>query len=423
MSLSVRSATRRLVVLTALRWLPNGLAVPVTVLLASARGLSVAEIGVVFLVHGVVVTVLELPTGGLADAIGRRPVLAASAVLKLSGLLAFAAAGDLPAFCLAMGLVAAGRALDSGPLEAWYVDAVHLVEPDADVTPGLSRAGVADGLALAVGAVVGGLLPALIDSSSALAVPLVLAAVLELVHLVALLALVTPLGPPREGAALAALRQGTAQVPRVVRTTVQLAARDSTLRLLLALAFAMGLVLYTLELLGPLHFAELAGGRTEGTAVFGLVVAASFAAAAAGSALAVPARRALRDSARLTIAGTLVAGAALIAVLAGSASLVLAAVAYCAFFLANGVSWPLRRQLLHARVDASVRSTTLSAWSLCLQLGGIGGALVIPQLAERAGNRAAFGAAAVVLVVACAVALRLPRVAPRDLVGRTSGCR
>ena len=42
---TVRSATRRLVGLTALRWLPVGLATPITVLLAQARGLSLAEIG------------------------------------------------------------------------------------------------------------------------------------------------------------------------------------------------------------------------------------------------------------------------------------------------------------------------------------------------------------------------------------------
>ena len=70
---TVPAAERRFVGLTALRWLPNGLAVPVSVLLAGARGLSLVEIGLVFVVHGVVVATLELPTGGLADAIGRRP--------------------------------------------------------------------------------------------------------------------------------------------------------------------------------------------------------------------------------------------------------------------------------------------------------------------------------------------------------------
>ncbi len=53
-----------------------------------------------------------------------------------------------------------GRALDSGPVEAWYVDTVHRIDPAADVAPGLSKHSAADGGSLAVGAVVGGFLPA-----------------------------------------------------------------------------------------------------------------------------------------------------------------------------------------------------------------------------------------------------------------------
>ena len=83
---TVSAATRRLVGLTALRWLPVGLTTPVTVLLALSRGLSLREVGLLFTVHGLVVLALELPTGGLADVLGRRPVVVLGAFL-----LAFAA--------------------------------------------------------------------------------------------------------------------------------------------------------------------------------------------------------------------------------------------------------------------------------------------------------------------------------------------
>lgn len=70
---SVRRVETRFVVLTALRWLPVGFIAPVVVLFASSRGLSAVEIGLMFSVQAVVVILLELPTGGLADTIGRRP--------------------------------------------------------------------------------------------------------------------------------------------------------------------------------------------------------------------------------------------------------------------------------------------------------------------------------------------------------------
>ena len=69
------SIRTRYLVLHGLRWLPTGLMIPVFVLLALERGIGLAEIGVIFAVQGFVVLALELPTGGLADALGRKPVL------------------------------------------------------------------------------------------------------------------------------------------------------------------------------------------------------------------------------------------------------------------------------------------------------------------------------------------------------------
>jgi hypothetical protein len=50
-----RSARRRYLVLTALRWLPVGLLIPIFVLVPLSRGLSLTEIGLVFAVQGLVV--------------------------------------------------------------------------------------------------------------------------------------------------------------------------------------------------------------------------------------------------------------------------------------------------------------------------------------------------------------------------------
>jgi hypothetical protein len=60
-----RSAFRRYLLLTALRWLPVGLLMPVFVLVPLSRGLTLTEIGLVFAAQGLVVFALELPTGGL----------------------------------------------------------------------------------------------------------------------------------------------------------------------------------------------------------------------------------------------------------------------------------------------------------------------------------------------------------------------
>jgi len=405
---SVAAATRRYVGLTALRWLPTGLTVPVTVLLMTARGLSPADVGLVFVVHGATVVLLELPTGGLADVLGRRAVLLAGGVLHLAGVLALAGAGGLPGFCGAYLLVAVGRALDSGPLEAWYVDAVHALDPAADTTPGLARAGVANGLALCLGAVLGGVLPALVGDL--LALPFLVAAGLQAVHLAAALRLVVPVGAgatPRRGV-LATLRAGVADVPGTVATGLRLAAGERVLRIVLALSFATGIVLVTLEVLAPLHIAALAGGGSRGTSVYGVVVALAFAAAGAGAALATRARRAAGGSPGVAMAGLGVLCALCLLGTAVAGTVVPAGLAYCAFYLTNGASWPLRQQLLHDRVGSRQRATLLSVVSLAVQLGGIVGDLLMPRIAQARGTTTAFGVAAGVLLLSAGLSLRLP---------------
>jgi MFS family permease len=408
-TLNLIGAQRRYVAITALRWLPMGLSIPVSVLLAQSRGLSLAQIGLVFVAHSVVAMLLELPTGGLADAIGRRPVLVMSGLLQISGLLTLAAAQNIAMFAVAYALVGAGRALDSGPLESWYVDAVHLIDPTADVTPGLSRAAVADGLALSLGAVLGGVLPALADGGSApLALPMLVGAALGVVNIAAVLLFVTPLGPPSGVGVGTLLGNSVREVPTIVRGTLRLAATDPALRLLLVITFIAGMVLSALELLGPVRFAELAGSRTDGTAVFGIVMAVSFGAAALGSGLATTARRLARGSVAVATSVLLVLCALALGGIALAPSVVLAGVAYAAFYLWNGAGWPLRKQVMHARVDSSRRATTVSASSFALMLGGITGSLTLPALTDRTTLAVGFAAAGALLLVSAALSLRLP---------------
>jgi MFS family permease len=408
---TVRSATRRLVGLTALRWLPVGLTTPITVLLAQARGLSLTEIGLLFTVHGIVVIVLELPTGGLADVLGRRPVVVAGAGLHLGSCLVFATATSFPGFLAGILLMGVGRALDSGPVEAWYVDTVHRIDPAADVAPGLSKHSAADGGSLAVGAIIGGFLPQILGGSGAesLALPYLGAAVLDVVFVVAVVRLLTEDRPAREGSVGRALAAGVRAIPATVTGAVRLSVTDGPLRLILVLTAVGGVGLVACELLGPVRFADLAGGRDGGAAVYGTVLAISFGVAAVG-AMAVPAlRRLLGGSTRWTCALLLAFGAVGMAVLAGPDLLLVAGAGFAVYYLAHGSSWPLLSAVLHTRVDAAHRATAVSAMSLAMALGGILGNLAVPPLAAAVSTEAGFLAVGVVVLLGAGASLQLPR--------------
>ena len=190
--LTAAAAQRRLLVLTATRWFPVGLTIGLTTLLMVEREMSLSDIGLIFATQGFVVLALELPTGGLADAIGRRPVLILAGAVGIGSAVLFLLAQTLPAFMLALALQGIYRALDSGPLEAWYVDTVHADDAGIPVERALSLSATVLGLAIAGGALASGGLVAWhpIDQTSPLLLPFFIALALSLAHLLLTAALV-----------------------------------------------------------------------------------------------------------------------------------------------------------------------------------------------------------------------------------------
>ena len=156
---AARRITRAFLVCHALRWLPVGFILPILVLVPTERGIALPTVGLMFATYGLTTALLELPTGGLADAVGRKPVLLVATVADSGLLLALAFGSTASHFLAGAALGGVGRALLSGPLESWYVDTVRTVDPTVALRPGLARAGFAEGVALALGALLSAVLP------------------------------------------------------------------------------------------------------------------------------------------------------------------------------------------------------------------------------------------------------------------------
>ncbi|MFC7592924.1 hypothetical protein ACFQYP_61390 [Nonomuraea antimicrobica] len=117
-------------------------------------------------VFSVVTVSLELPTGGLADVVGRRVVLAASAAFTVAGLALMSVSTTFWMFLVSGVFKGVARALSSGPATSWYVDTLHGIEgPGADLKPGLARGGAMESVALCLGVLAGGVLPLLAPPS------------------------------------------------------------------------------------------------------------------------------------------------------------------------------------------------------------------------------------------------------------------
>lgn len=391
------SVERRFLILRGLRWFPTGLTLPVMVLLMTERGFSLAEIGMIGAAQGVMVLLLELPTGGLADALGRRPVLLVATVVELVALTLFVVAHTFWLLVTVRLLQGVHRALESGPLDAWYVDATLAADPDTDIERGMSRGGVVLGVAIAGGALLAGGLVALdpVPGIEALAVPLLVAAVLRIVELAAVWLLMTEV---RDPLGWSALRGSVTAVPAVIRDAIGAVRASGVLIGLLAVELFWGFGMNTFETLLPPRLAEVAGGANSAAALLGPASSAAWLVSAAGAAAIPWVTRRLGSAA--TGAGlhvfqglTVVA----MAVAAGPAGVI---VAYLATYGIHGAANPVYVGLLHREVAAGHRTTVLSVTSMASQSSGALGGIVLGWMADIAGLTPAMVAGAVVLVLA-----------------------
>ncbi len=343
---------RRYLILSFTRWLPTGLLIPLLTIVPQQRGLSLAEIGLITAIGGAVVIALELPTGGLADVLGRRPVLLAATACNLAstGLIAFA--GSFRLYALAWCIEGVYRALESGPLDAWYVDAAQRADPDVDIEKGLSRRGLVLSVAIGVGALASGGLSLLPQPSRlpVLALPILVSLGLRVVDAIALAVLLQEDRPPAE-------------------------ATDS-------------------RLAGAL--AAVRGDAQEGVFVFALAATISWSISGAGSSAAPWLARRTGGWVNAAIATRVAQGAGVLVagLVAGPAGLL---TGYLGFYLFHGAANVAHSGLLNRSVGATHRATMISVNSLTSRLGGVIGAPLLGLVATGAGSAWVFVAAAVLL--------------------------
>jgi MFS family permease len=388
---------RRYLILHGLRWLPSGLLIPVMVLLMLERGIGLSQIGLIFAIQGFVVLGLELPTGGLADALGRKPVLVAAAAFSLASLAMFAVAQTVWMFVVALLLQGIYRALESGPLDAWFVDAALAADPKADLEGGLSAAGVVTGVSIASGALLAGGLVALgpMGGVSALTVPVIVAVALSAVNLAALAWLLVE---DRPGRGVRAVRESVRAVPGTIGSAVRLVRRSRIVLALICVEIFWGFGMVTFETLLPVRLSDVVGSPDTAAALLGPAGSAAWLASAGGAALAPVVAR--RIGVPLT-AGLLriLQGATVVAMglLAGPVG-VLTAFLIC--YIIHGASNPLHMALLHRQVDGPYRTTIVSLNSMMGQPAAAVGAIALTALAAATSVSTAMVVGAVVLALA-----------------------
>ena len=416
--LSPRAARRVFLTLTATRWFPVGLVIGIFTLLPLERGLTVAQTLTASALAGFVVFALELPTSGFADAFGRRPVFVTAAVVNVLAAVAYLVAQSFWMFALAACLTGVFRALDSGPLEAWYVDTVHASEPGADVDGALAAQGTFLGGGIATGALIsGGLVwwhP--FEGQSALVLPVAVFVVLNMVHLVAVLVL---LKEPRTHVDATGARravQSVKEAPGVVRDGLGLLRRNRVLLGLVVVEVFWSVAMVVFETFQPIRLAEILGSEERAGALIGPVASAGWGVFALGAALAgLLARRfgVARTAILARVLNSL--GAVVMGLVAGPAALI---AAYLLTYGLHGSNGPMHSALLHREAEARNRATVLSMNSMMAFAAFSIASPLLGVLAQNASNQVAMvsaGAFSVLGALCYLPALRREQ-SPRDVV-------
>jgi MFS family permease len=379
-----------------------GLTVAVVALALIDRGMDLFQISLLFGVYSLTTMAMELPFGGLADNIGRKPVFLGAVGASVISVALFLSTSDFYVLALSFAFIGLGRALRSGTLDAWFVETFRAAAPNVDVQPALAKAQWANAMGLAVGAVLGGVLPDLFgavaerlgfsvyDVSYAASLAVMLG-----VLVYTLLVIVEKPRPltPRD------VRQGFSTVPLVIKDAGLLALRHPALSMLLAaLAFFL-MATNPVEVVWPTHAKPMLEEGYANT-VIGILTAAYFFSIAFGAWLSPRISRIFGRRHASTLAAAFACMAGVQIALALQGGIVGFVTVFILYSVVLGIAETPASSILHRCVEDRQRSTMLSLRSLIQQLGAAFGLILAGAIAEVYSTPVAWMVGAMFLVVA-----------------------
>ena len=379
-----------------------GLTVAVVALALTDRGMDLFQISLLFGIYSITTMAMELPFGGLADNIGRKPVFLAAVVASLISLALFLSTRDFYVLALSFAFIGFGRALRSGTLDAWFVETFKAVAPNVDVQPALAKAQWANAMGLAVGAVLGGMLPDLFgpaaeklgfspyDVSYAASMAVMLGVFVYTLRVI--------VEKPRP-LHLRALKQGFVSVPLVIKAAGLLALRHPALSVLLAALALFLMATNPVEVIWPTHAKPMLDESYANTLI-GVLTAAYFFSIAFGASLSPRISRIFKRRHATTLAAAFAGLAVVQIALALQGGIIGFVVVFILYSVCLGITETPASSILHRCVEDHQRSTMLSLRSLMQQLGGALGMVFAGAVAEIYSTPTAWIIGAVFLLVA-----------------------
>jgi MFS family permease len=342
--------------------------------------------------------VFEVPTGIVADTIGRRMSYLLGTVTLAASTLFYVLLWQIEApfweWAIASMLLGLGFTFFSGAVEAWLVDALAATGFTGEIETVFGRGQIVTGAGMLTGSVAGGFIAAQVS----LGAPFVLRGVVLAVMFVVAFRMMHDVGftPEQGGRPLAEMR-------KIAEASIEYGWRVPAVKWLMVEAlFTGGVGIYGFYALQP-YLLELYGDP-EAYQVAGLVAAVVAGAQIVGGMAAPRIRRMFkrRTSALLVTATLSAASLALMGAIESFAVVIAAVVVWGLLFAAT---MPIRQAYLNGLIPSRQRATILSFDSMMTSSGGVWAQPALGRAAD------AWGYAPSYLIAAGISTLALPFIA------------
>jgi len=379
-------------------------------------GLSFFEVFVANAAFSAGMVVFEVPTGVIADTLGRRVSFLLSVSVLAATTLLYVALAQVDAGVLAFAVVSVfmglGFTFYSGAMEAWLVDALSASGYTGLLDKVFARGQQVTGTAMLVGTVGGGFL-----GQVDLSLPYVLRAGLLLAVFAIAYVVMHDLGfTPRKVSAA----DLPGEVTRNARAGVQFGWQQPGLRLLMLASFLqMGFVMWAFYAAQP-YLLELLD--SDAIWVSGVVYAGVALSTIGGNqVVSVASRYCGRRTTLLLAAAAVQSSAAVVLGLTGSFWVAVPALLLVTGSL--GVTGPVRSGYLHQVVPSEQRATVVSFDSMVANVGGVGGQVGLGALGEARSVGSAFVVGGVATAAALPLLARVRRLGgdPDVIAGQRAG--
>ncbi len=401
-------------------WFTIGIIVPIMTLFLLEKGFTLIQVGLSFAAYSATTVLLELPTGGLADSIGRKKVYLLALSLTLIGSIALIFLSSFPGILLCFILQGASRSLSSGTMDAHFIDEFYKIDPNVNLQEEMAKIGIFIPLALGLGSLIGGFLPMTLG---VLTEGSFLNSIYSANYLAYILAIIIQffstyflVKEEKKSGEQNTIIAGFKKVPEVISTSVNYGIKHPVILLLLLTGFAWGFSISGLEQLWQPQVKGIIG-ETTGSWIFGLLTCGYFFAASLGNIFVTPLCHLFKDNYPKVLFSARVVMGILYFVLAMQSGIIMFSIFYISLFMFNGVQGSPENAIFNKEVPSEKRSTLISFSSLFMQSGGIIGSVLMGFLAQTYSIRLAWIAASVVITSSALLYLFIPIVKRKRVNG------